>query len=129
MDSSPVFNSLATNLATEIRQLRTCPIPESFWFVVVLFESATTTSIESLSLCFFFFPPTCFFFFCSISKHLTKQSIHGPSIRLIRIVSSSNIKSRIADNVTVRIRGTDDAIDNDMASMKGVSLAYRNGFC
>jgi hypothetical protein len=85
----------------------------------------------------------------SISKQRTKQSIQGqlpvmalefpfPPKRassstsvcppcLMHNVSSSSTRSRMAFSATVLIRGTDDAINNPMASLKGISLAYQNG--
>ncbi len=84
-----------------------------------------------------------------ISKQRTKQSIQGrlpvmalefpfppkrasssTSVcppRLMHNVSSSSTRSQMAFCVAVLICGTDDAINNPMASLKGVSLAYQNG--
>ncbi len=85
----------------------------------------------------------------SISKQWTKQSIQGQlpvmalefpfppkrassstSIcppRLMHNVSSSSTRFQMAFSAAVLIRGMDDVIDNPMASLKGVSLAYQNG--
>jgi hypothetical protein len=85
----------------------------------------------------------------SISKQRTKQSIQGwlpvmalkfpfppkrasssTSVcppRLMHNVSSSSTRSRMVFSAAVLICETDNAIDNPMASLKGVSLAYRNG--